>query len=131
MHQRVLYSAYASQVSHAEGDVLMLTRYPRKEDLERIRELKVALVEKTAQAADWHKQVGESDSRLQQLNGELLLREDMYNKTFANGGAGLRVLDVSQAMSAQQTVVDWMLKPNSPTRKGPAASKAPQDMAKR
>jgi hypothetical protein len=30
---------------------------------------------------------------------------------FKNGGAGGRVLDVASAMSAQQGVVDWMLKP--------------------
>ena len=46
--------------------------------------------------------MGERDVRLRRLKGEVLLREDNYNKTFANGGAGLRVLDVSQAMSAQQ-----------------------------
>ena len=109
----------------------MCIRYPRKEDLERIRELTSALAGKSAEAADLHKQVGERDSRLQRLNGELLLREDNYNKTFAHGGAGLRVLDVSQAMSAQQTVTDWMLKPSSPNKKGPAAAKPQQNTNKR
>ncbi len=32
-------------------------------------------------------------------------------QVFKNGGAGGRVLDVASAMSAQQGVVDWMLKP--------------------
>ena len=50
------------------------------------------------------------DNHLQQLRGELLLREENYNKTFANGGAGERTLSVNKAISAQQDVRDWMLK---------------------
>ncbi len=114
-----------------KGDVSVRTRYPRKEDLQRIRELTSALAGKNAEAADLHRQVGERDSKLQRLSGELLLREDNYNRTFANGGAGMRVLDVSQAMSAQQTVTDWMLKPSSPSKKGPAAPKPQQNINKR
>jgi hypothetical protein len=35
----------------------------------------------------------------------------MRAQVFKNGGAGGRVLDVASAMSAQQGVMDWMLKP--------------------
>ena len=127
----VLLGVYQLGLVGAWGKVFLLARYPRKEDVDRIRELKYVLAEKNAHAAELHKQVAERDARLQRLTGELLLREDNYNKTFANGGAGMRVLDVSQAMSAQQNITDWMLKPNSPNRKGPAAPKAQQGTAKR
>jgi hypothetical protein len=47
---------------------------------------------------------------LLQLRGEMLLREENYNKHFRNGGAGARVLDVTSAAGSQQGLVDWMLK---------------------
>lgn len=45
-----------------------------------------------------------------QLRGEMLLREENYNKHFRNGGVGARVLDVSAASGAEQGLVNWMLK---------------------
>lgn len=40
---------------------------------------------------------------------ELLLREDNYNNTFANGGAGKAKLNVGKAQNAQNATMDWML----------------------
>ncbi len=51
-----------------------------------------------------------SEDKLQQMRAELLLREDNYNKTFSNGGAGRRTLAVDKALTTQNQVVDWMLK---------------------
>lgn len=51
-----------------------------------------------------------SQDKLQQMRAELLLREDNYNKTFSNGGAGRRTLAVDKALTTQSQVVDWMLK---------------------
>jgi hypothetical protein len=48
-----------------------------------------------------------------QLRGEMLLREENYNKHFRNGGLGERVLDVGLAAGAQNEVVGWMLKSSS------------------
>jgi hypothetical protein len=48
-----------------------------------------------------------------QLRGEMLLREENYNKHFRNGGLGERVLDVVLAAGAQSEVVGWMLKSSS------------------
>ena len=57
------------------------------------------------------------------------------SRTFANGGAGMRVLDVGAAMGAQQSVVDWMLKPtsggSSPLKKGPDSHRGQRGAAKR
>lgn len=36
------------------------------------------------------------------MRGELLLREDNYNRTFSNGGAGQRALAVDRALAAPQ-----------------------------
>jgi hypothetical protein len=48
-----------------------------------------------------------------QLRGEMLLREENYNKHFRNGGLGERVLDVGLAAGAQSEVMGWMLKSNT------------------
>ena len=81
----------------------MLCRESRSEDVARIAEL-TALA--TSQAA----QLQDSENKLQQMRAELLLREDNYNKTFSNGGAGRRTLAVDKALTTQNQVVDWMLK---------------------
>lgn len=48
-------------------------------------------------------------AQLQQIKAEVLLREENYNKTFANGGKGSSVLAVDSALSAQDTLSNWML----------------------
>ncbi len=78
-------------------------REPRPEDVARIRALEGELRSREAALAT-------AEDRMAALRGEMLLREDNYNKHFANGGAGQRVLDVAAAMGSQQGVVGWMLK---------------------
>ncbi|KAK9810350.1 hypothetical protein WJX72_009243 [[Myrmecia] bisecta] len=81
-------------------------RESRAEDLELIAELDATV----------KSQAGELrllEERLAQMRGELLLREENYNKTFSNGGAGEKALAVDKALNAQQGVVDWMLKSSS------------------
>ena len=46
--------------------------------------------------------IQQSEEKLANMRSELLLREDNYNKTFSNGGAGQRALAVDKAMTAQQ-----------------------------
>ena len=41
---------------------------------------------------------------------EMLLREENYNNTFSNGGAGRQKLAVDRAAASSQEVADWMLK---------------------
>ncbi len=69
------------------------------------------LLPAAAQARRHEEQARAAEVRLAELRNEMLLREDNYNKVFRNGGAGSKVLDVGNAMSAQQGVMDWMLKP--------------------
>jgi hypothetical protein len=87
----------------AEAQARWEAQEPRKEDVARISDLEAAVCERGAalQAAQ---------ARLGQLRGEMLLREETYNKRFSNGGAGARVLDVEAALGAEQGVLDWMLK---------------------
>lgn len=89
-------------------------RESRPEDLERIRQLTKDLAARDGSIAKLEGQVAELERKMQRMHGELLLREDNYNKTFTNGGAGVTVLNVSQAMNASQSVMDWMLKPPRP-----------------
>ena len=97
----------------------VMYRAPRREDLDTIRELRAALADKSARADTLQRHRADLEARLQQLQGELLLRESNYNRTFANGGAGARALDVGSAMTAEQSVAKWMLKPGgSLSRKG-------------
>ena len=58
------------------------------------------------------------------LQAELLLREDNYNNTFANGGAGKNVLNVGKAQHAQDATMAWMFgkKKNSTTTNGRSGS---------
>ena len=81
----------------------MWCRESRAEDVLQIQQLS-ALVNTQAS------QIQASEDKLQQMRAELLLREDNYNKTFSNGGAGRRTLAVDKALSTQNQVVDWMLK---------------------
>ena len=46
--------------------------------------------------------IQQSEEKLANMRSELLLREDNYNKTFSNGGAGQRALAVDKAVTAQQ-----------------------------
>ncbi len=78
-------------------------RESRAEDVAQIQQLS-SLV--TSQATE----LQASEDKLQQMRAELLLREDNYNKTFSNGGAGRRTLAVDKALTTQSQVVDWMLK---------------------
>ncbi|KAL0032297.1 hypothetical protein WJX79_003383 [Trebouxia sp. C0005] len=78
-------------------------RESRAEDVAQIQQLS-SLV--TSQATE----LQATEVKLQQMRAELLLREDNYNKTFSNGGAGRRTLAVDKALTTQSQVVDWMLK---------------------
>lgn len=89
--------------------LILMIRESRQEDLDNIARLDT--LSRT--------QAGELrliEERMAQLRGELLLREENYNKTFSNGGAGEKTLSVDKALNAQQGVVDWMLKGNSRRR---------------
>ena len=81
----------------------MWCREPRSEDVVRISEL-------SALTASQASELQASEDKLQQMRAELLLREDNYNKTFSNGGAGRRTLAVDKALTTQNQVMDWMLK---------------------
>ena len=78
-------------------------REARAEDIARITELSNLVASQASQ-------IQASEDKLQQMRAELLLREDNYNKTFSNGGAGRRTLAVDKALGTQHQVVDWMLK---------------------
>lgn len=78
-------------------------RESRSEDVARITELSNLVASQASQ-------ISASEDKLQQMRAELLLREDNYNKTFSNGGAGRRTLAVDKALGTQNQVVDWMLK---------------------
>jgi hypothetical protein len=83
----------------------------------------LTLLSATIQSRRQEEQVRAAEARVAELRNEMLLREDNYNKVFKNGGAGSKVLDVANAMSAQQGVMDWMLKPKK-TASGRAGSTA-------
>ena len=70
-------------------------RESRADDLMRIAGLE-------ATVAAQHNSIQQSEEKLANMRSELLLREDNYNKTFSNGGAGQRALAVDKAMTAQQ-----------------------------
>jgi hypothetical protein len=70
------------------------------------------------QARRQEAQLRAAEARLAELRNEMLLREDNYNKVFKNGSAGSKVLDVANAMSAKQGVMDWMLKKTASGRSG-------------
>jgi predicted RNase H-like nuclease (RuvC/YqgF family) len=89
----------------------------RKEDLKRIQELTHEISSRDAEIMKCQKQTAELQRKLHELHGELLLREDNYNKTFANGGVGMHVLNVSQAMNAEKELIDWMLKATPPGKR--------------
>ena len=78
-------------------------RESRVEDVAQIAEL-------SSLVASQASQIQASEDKLQKMRAELLLREDNYNKTFSNGGAGRRTLAVDKALATQGQVVDWMLK---------------------
>lgn len=81
---------------------MMPCREPRPADLAAIAELE-------AQAASLRQQLGSLEQRHQRLRQELLLREDVYNKTFAAGGAAAK-MSVGGAAAASGGLVDWMLR---------------------
>ena len=70
-------------------------RESREDDLMRIAALE-------ATVAAQLNSIQQSEEKLANMRSELLLREDNYNKTFSNGGAGQRALAVDKAMAAQQ-----------------------------
>lgn len=94
-------SALAAEL--AELQARWAAREPRPEDVAAIGELKAVLAAR-------EEALRTSEERMAQLRGEMLLREENYNKHFRNGGMGERVLDVGLAASAQSEVVSWMLK---------------------
>eukprot|EP00884_Botryococcus_braunii_P009725 jgi/Botrbrau1/18754/Bobra.0386s0077.1 len=78
-------------------------REPREEDVEQIMSLKRTVKEQSAQ-------IQAQASQLEQIRAEVLLREDNYNKTFANGGGtGPSVLAVDRALTADEQLSSWML----------------------
>lgn len=105
---RALSEDAAAQCAALQGQLAMLqarweVRKPRPEDL-----VAIAALQEQLRACSEARAAAEG--RLQQLQGEMLLREDNYNRVFRNGGAGSRVLDVGAAASAPCEVVEWMLK---------------------
>ena len=90
-----------TQCAHVKNNCCC--RESRDEDVLQIQQLS-SLV--TSQANE----LQASKDKLQQMRAELLLREDNYNKTFSNGGAGRRTLAVDRALTTQTQVVDLMLK---------------------
>lgn len=81
-------------------------REPRPEDVATIADLRAALAAR-------EEALRTAEDRMAQLRGEMLLREENYNKHFRNGGMGQRVLDVGLAAGAQSEVMSWMLKSGS------------------
>lgn len=81
----------------------MPCRESRDEDLAQILHLKHKVKEQS-------QQMRTLQDNLEQMRAEILLREENYNKTFASGGAGQRVLAVNKALSAGNDVTNWMLK---------------------
>ena len=78
-------------------------RESRADDLMRIADLE-------ATVAAQHSSIQQSEEKLANMRSELLLREDNYNKTFSNGGAGQRALAVDKAMTAQQVNIFAVLR---------------------
>ncbi|BDA41607.1 hypothetical protein COCOBI_02-3880 [Coccomyxa sp. Obi] len=85
-------------------------RESRREDIEKIRSLAQVVADRDASILKLQVDLDKMESKLEQLHREMILREENYTKVFANGGAGLRVPDVRQALNTQQNVVDWMIK---------------------
>lgn len=79
------------------------SREARPEDVAAIAEL-------SAQLAASEDALCAERAAAARLRGEMLLREDNYNRRFAHGGAAERVLDVSAAAVANSEVLSWMLK---------------------
>lgn len=95
-------SAYAEQLS--------CCRESRREDVEKIRHLAQAVADRDASILKLQVEFDKMEGKLEQLHREMILREDNYTKTFANGGAGMHVLDIRHASNTQQTAVDSMRK---------------------
>ncbi len=70
--------------------------------MEQIMSLKRTVKEQSAQ-------IQVQSAQLEQIRAEVLLREDNYNKTFANGGTGPSVLVVDRALTADENLSSWML----------------------
>lgn len=106
-------------VARAVAEEARACSEPRPADAARIAQLEqeIASLRATLAAAE------QKHARLRQ---EVLLREETYNKTFAAGGAGLKVLDVARAQRADADAVGWMLRA-SPGRSsgGSAAAGSP------
>jgi hypothetical protein len=106
-----LLAAAEAQRSALAADLAALqarwaAREPRPEDVAAIAELRAALAAR-------EEALRTAEDRMAQLSGEMLLREENYNKHFRNGGMGERVLDVGLAAGAQSKVMGWMLKSSS------------------
>lgn len=86
-----------------EGSAWCWGREPREEDVQQIMTLKRTVKEHSAQ-------IKAQSAQLEQIRAEVLLREDNYNKTFANGGTGPAVLGVDRALTADENLSNWMLK---------------------
>jgi len=86
-------------------------RESREDDVARIKEL-------TALVAQQQKDVVYYKEAMEKMKAEILLREDNYNNTFANGGAGKSVLNVGKAMNATNVQMDWMLKRKNSSKAG-------------
>ena len=82
----------------------LAARPPRDEDVARIAALEADL--RGARGA-----LKGAEARMAALRGELLLREETYNRHFKNGGAGGRVLDVGAALAGPEALVGWMVAP--------------------
>ena len=52
----------------------------RREDLDRIKELRASMADKSAKLAEAQGRNEELEARMQQLHGEMLLRESNYNR---------------------------------------------------
>ena len=93
----------------------LAARPPRDEDVARIAALEADL--RGARGA-----LKGAEARMAALRGELLLREETYNRHFKNGGAGGRVLDVGAALAGPEALVGWMVAPQQQQQQQHAAA---------
>ena len=84
-------------------------REPRREDVDNIKLLRQAVASKDASIQALQEQTSALQKKQQLLQNELHLKEDAYTKTLANGGAGLGILSVGQARTAEQAMLNAML----------------------
>lgn len=92
----------------------MGSRESRKEDVDKIKHLRQEVSQGNTTISRLQRDVDALEGKKQQLQMEMNLREDNYNRRFAKDGSGTSMLEMRQAPNAQQAVADWMLKVPAP-----------------